>query len=264
MPFSPGSACGNSSCSEIVAPGSGGFCPAHSQARDKQDRQARGTSTQRGYNARHRKWRKLVLARDPLCRVCYGSDCVRPATVADHIMPLDPNDPSAGDWSMGNGQGLCAPCHNEKTAGEKLGGHIPTSPVVGSRLIIVCGPPLAGKNDYIRRNMKLGDTVHDLEIETHGAGVRMSVAFKSTARGIWVMIGAPHQAQRNAMRQGMLPGKVVVLETPATVCKRRAQGDPRGAQILAAAIDQWWRAYSRDDRDVAVLPPPGEAPVYGS
>lgn len=40
------------------------------------------------------------------------------ATVADHIEPLDPRNPYAGNWSLNNGQGLCHGCHSKKTYAE--------------------------------------------------------------------------------------------------------------------------------------------------
>lgn len=56
-------------------------------------------------------WRQLraqVLARDPLCKLCG----VRPSTVADHIVPMtDDHRPEAL-------QGVCEPCHRQKTARE--------------------------------------------------------------------------------------------------------------------------------------------------
>lgn len=79
-------------------------------------------------NTGHRRFRRAVLARDPYC-TCPGDTslggcgrhqglCGRPSTVADHYpherselieMRLDPNDPRFG-------RGLCAACHNTKTA----------------------------------------------------------------------------------------------------------------------------------------------------
>lgn len=61
----------------------------------------------------HRRFRRLVLKRDPLCVLCGA-----PATVADHFptdrrdlvaQGLDPNDPARG-------RGLCASCHGKATA----------------------------------------------------------------------------------------------------------------------------------------------------
>ncbi|SRR5713101_5834170 len=67
--------------------------------------------------------RAKTLARDPICRACNRN----PSTVADHIKP------HRGIWSLfvdfdGNLQGLCAPCHNEKSAKElaELGPHAVT------------------------------------------------------------------------------------------------------------------------------------------
>ena len=80
----------------------------------------RESQTQRGYNSRgHRRFRRVVLARDPLCVICGAV-----ATVADHwptsrrdlvAQGLNPNDPSRG-------RGLCASCHGKETAEHQPGG----------------------------------------------------------------------------------------------------------------------------------------------
>ena len=67
----------------------------------------RGTSTERGYGAMHRRWRSAILHRDPICTDCHQA----PSTEADHIIPLS----RGGGWSLANGQGLCKPCHSRKT-----------------------------------------------------------------------------------------------------------------------------------------------------
>lgn len=90
-------------------------------------RHARGSALsarQRGYDARHEKWRKLILHRDPLCRIsafilARFPDCkaakrcggMSPSTIADHIIPLR----AGGDFAMSNGQGGCLACHLWKT-----------------------------------------------------------------------------------------------------------------------------------------------------
>ena len=117
-PYSPHSQCSQPGCPATVRRG---YCAKHTRARDADDRDARGTSTQRGYGARHRKWRKLVLHNDPKCVTCLAKhpEVVRPSIVADHIVPLDPKHPLDGDWSIENGQGLCHTCHSVKTAKER-------------------------------------------------------------------------------------------------------------------------------------------------
>lgn len=59
--------------------------------------------------------RYVTLARDPICKICNRA----PSTVADHIVPYK------GIWDLftdlSNLQGICAPCHDRKTALEDGG-----------------------------------------------------------------------------------------------------------------------------------------------
>jgi 5-methylcytosine-specific restriction protein A len=55
-----------------------------------------------------KKRRKEVLARDVTCVLCG----VRPSTVADHIQPM------TDDHRLEALQGVCEPCHRQKTAQE--------------------------------------------------------------------------------------------------------------------------------------------------
>lgn len=52
--------------------------------------------------------RKRILARDSTCMICG----VRPSTVVDHIVPM------TDDHSDEALQGVCDPCHRQKTAQE--------------------------------------------------------------------------------------------------------------------------------------------------
>jgi 5-methylcytosine-specific restriction protein A len=114
MPAAPMRACPNG-CPEGSHRGP---CPKQlarrEQARQAQISKRRGSASSRGYGARHRRWRDVVLARDPICRDPYKRHpgVVVPSTVADHVVPLS----KGGTWSLSNGQGLCASCHGHKTA----------------------------------------------------------------------------------------------------------------------------------------------------
>ena len=91
-------------------------CDTHRRAAE----QARGNATARGYTSpRHRRFRRLVLRRDPTCVLCGAV-----ATVADHYPTsrrdllaagLDPDDPARG-------RGLCHRCHSIETAKHQPGG----------------------------------------------------------------------------------------------------------------------------------------------
>jgi 5-methylcytosine-specific restriction protein A len=110
MPNRPGRLCvGSSHCGVIVHPPQN-LCAAHQLLLSQIDARRRGTSHERGYDARHRRWRKIILWRDPLCKGCGRAL----STHADHIVPLS----QGGDWQVSNGQGLCQSCHNRKTGKE--------------------------------------------------------------------------------------------------------------------------------------------------
>lgn len=105
MPTRPKRPCPHPGCPELVQRGR---CPRHAL----QVERARGTTAQRGYGAHHRRWRAMILARDVLC---VAPKCKRPATQADHIIPLS----MGGTWALENGQGLCHHHHSSKTAREQ-------------------------------------------------------------------------------------------------------------------------------------------------
>lgn len=61
---------------------------------------------------RSAEWRRLraeCLRRQP---VCVTPGCGKPATVADHIVPRS----KGGADSLANLRGVCAACHNSRTA----------------------------------------------------------------------------------------------------------------------------------------------------
>lgn len=117
--------CTIGSCKEYAS--NQGYCEQHQDKIKKKDRE-RGTSHQRGYDARWNKERLQHLDEHPLCVEHLKKDYIVPATVVDHI------EPHKGDqelfWNHDNWQSLCKPCHDRKTATEDMGGW---SPVVSQR-----------------------------------------------------------------------------------------------------------------------------------
>lgn len=102
MPTAPRWPCRMPGCPQLQP------CPVHKTA--WRVNPERGTTAARGYGARHRRWRQLVLARDPVCRACGRA----PSTVADHVVSLA----AGGDWTLENGQGMCRACHAAKSRDE--------------------------------------------------------------------------------------------------------------------------------------------------
>jgi 5-methylcytosine-specific restriction enzyme A len=66
---------------------------------------------------KRKKWettRRAVLARDPICKVCYDAL----STEVDHIIPLT----QGGEpYRLDGLQGICSPCHWRKTGLRTLG-----------------------------------------------------------------------------------------------------------------------------------------------
>lgn len=57
----------------------------------------------------------MYLVRNPLCAECDKAGEVVAATLVDHVIPLS----QGGADHESNYQGLCATCHNRKTAKER-------------------------------------------------------------------------------------------------------------------------------------------------
>ena len=59
--------------------------------------------------------RAAVLAEEPLCRICLTLGRTRASAIVDHVRPLA----WGGSDERSNKQGLCTPCHDEKSKAER-------------------------------------------------------------------------------------------------------------------------------------------------
>ncbi|MCW7542003.1 HNH endonuclease [Aquabacterium sp. A7-Y] len=78
--------------------------------------QKRETPVKRVTGRRLQEMRHQLFTRNPLCAECERQGRVTLATQRDHIVPLC----EGGSDEPENIQGLCAPCHGEKTLAEAL------------------------------------------------------------------------------------------------------------------------------------------------
>jgi len=118
MPKAPLRQCVVPTCQNFAEPGSS-RCADHGRQQQRLYDADRGTSTERGYDARWRRARASYLRIHPLCAECTKLGISKAAVVVDHIIP------HRGDedlfWDTRNWQPLCIEHHNAKSAREREG-----------------------------------------------------------------------------------------------------------------------------------------------
>lgn len=113
MPFAAPRPCTFPHCGQLVRDGSG-RCEQHPRAQWTKPKEA----TKRVTGRRLQVMRASLFRRNPLCVMCAEQGRVTLATQRDHTVPLaegGADDPS-------NEQGLCEPCHDQKSKQEALRG----------------------------------------------------------------------------------------------------------------------------------------------
>ncbi len=88
------------------------FCPAHTKAETRRYEQERGSAASRGYGARWRRIRIMVLAEEPLCRECAKQGRVEAAMDVHHL------DGNVQNMAQENLEPLCHECHSRRTVEE--------------------------------------------------------------------------------------------------------------------------------------------------
>ena len=74
----------------------------------------RPNSTERGYNSRWQRARRVFLKKNPLCVECQRAGITERATTVDHIVPHKGNQKLF--WNRSNWRAMCEACHNRATA----------------------------------------------------------------------------------------------------------------------------------------------------
>ena len=210
-----------------------------------------------------RKMRAAHLSREPLCRMCGSENRVTAATLVDHF------DGNAMNNDPENFQSLCLPCHARKSAVENgaFGKWTMTPkwlPVSTKPLVVVYGPPGAGKTTYVHKKAKPGDLVLDLDAIANEMGMTLGLLksaqigravaernnrLRSFARGetphprCWLIATAASMKEQVFWDE---KGASLVLLNPGpTECKKRINQDktrPEEAKRMqCAAVDRWGR-----------------------
>lgn len=257
---------------------------AHKPIRAHKAKESRASSSARGYNRKWEAFRKAFLYRNPLCEYCSTPERIVPATVCDHDLPHE-HDPHLF-WNN-TYTALCASCHNstkqrlelkyegiallraiegvKSGATRRWGYSIPDGvKPSGIPVILVSGPPAAGKSTYIEANAQPGDTVIDFDIYRQRIGnakwdTRQDIirqAFKMRDDDIkalngksdgvcYLIVTAPTEAERSAWVRALGNVTIHILRTPESVCIERIKADPRRADAAPRqikAVKDWWAA----------------------
>lgn len=106
MPTAPKRPCTYPGCPELVERGR---CDAHKSGATKVYEQQRGSSNERGYDWKWRRFRPWYLNRHPMCEASMG--CNQLATEIHHIVRLEDGGEK---YDEANLQALCKPHHSSK------------------------------------------------------------------------------------------------------------------------------------------------------
>lgn len=249
-----------------------------------------GGNRNRLYGRRWRNARGLYLASNPLCVMCKLEDKTRAATVVDHVVPHRGNEELF--WDKGNWQPLCSHHHNSHKAREEIRGFSdvlgkdgwpvdPEHPANSGKVevsarakpddlrriavpvLMVCGPPGAGKTTWCKEVMGANDLLVDFD--------EIDARLNGTARRKNKLL-APILRERNQLlldAVNMSSGRVffpttistengiawwkhklgnvvvITVPTPAKLCIERIESDSaRDAECdqLIERTHRWWQS----------------------
>lgn len=139
--------------------------------------------------------RKAVLKRDGYrCRIM-GPKCEGTATAADHIVPIEAG---GAVYDMANLRACCQPCNSSRAARTK---HREGWRRSSTRIVLVIGPPGAGKSTHVAEHAGARDVVVDFDRIAQALGSRVTHDHGSEVAG----------AARNAVLRKIQRGE---LEAP--------------------------------------------------
>ena len=201
-------------------------------------------------SARQRR-NELILAATDVCHICGhpGSDAV------DHVVPISRggSDEDPLNLRPAHHDTPCPVCGRKcnRLKADRL------MPEVDRRVVLICGPPGAGKTTLAHT---LGLEVYDLDDDRwHGSDPLFRAALVQLredprARAVVIRTGATLSARRKAVGNCGAT-EVVVLDTPPEVCIQRIKERGRTEPPIRYQINgvrEWWAKYQPGDVPTAL------------
>lgn len=252
MPSKPVRPCKKPGCSALV---SSGYCEKHTPKRQQYKRINDDTFY---HTQAWKKLRALKISKDPLCELCLNDGRITPGEIVHHIVEV------AEDMSQAlvleNLQTVCRSCHMQL--------HGPSGFISSElKVIVIGGPPGAGKTTYVREHMRPGDAVIDMDILWQAVSLQphhdkpsalyriVDKMYKTAIENIglittgrcYVVINGATKAERQKYRK--IPGATVTLMlTRPDECIKRIQADDTRSNKAAweQLVYKWYSKYEPD------------------
>lgn len=132
------------------------------------------------------------------------------------------------------------------------------------KIYIVYGAPASGKTSYVKKHMKVGDLIVDLDYLMHAISYTdrnedsnnlLNIVFKIReciydaiiskevdAERIWIISGLPKKKEREQLKEQMQAILVPILKTKQE-CYENAKKDNRDMYLQKIIIDKWFEEY---------------------
>jgi hypothetical protein len=201
---------------------------------------------------RHRAWatvRKQVLERDGYRCQISGPRCLTKANEVDHIVPFSQG---GSKYDSVNLQAACKPCNLWKVSQDKR----EAWRRAGVDIVLVVGPPAAGKSTYVKTHMGPNDLVVDFdviaqqlgststhdhdELTRHAAAAARQAIIRRLQHGEVEGVPRAWLISANARAESFLPHhRVVVIDPGYHEVQARAVSAGRPPR-WHALIDRWY------------------------
>lgn len=262
MPYRNKKPCSQPGCSELIK-ADNTYCQKHRKEnnsyRNKRYDRKRDPKIKKFYSSS--QWQKVrdrYLKKNPLCEICEKKGRTKAAEVVHHKVEVKENFSKRLD--IDNLMSLCKKCHQEVHAKND------------TKVIIVAGPPGAGKTTYVLNRKLSFDVMVDVdylfraltgmeiynkpdEVLPFVAEARDAVIERlkrpSEIMTAWVIGGYSSSDERKKKFNELNAESIKVIKPKKEVCFKRIKEDDRRSNNdkWKRLIDDWFQTYEQIEED---------------